>query len=222
MCLSRWVLGSTRAAGAATLVFLSCWNNAPGQTATDQSNVHSAAAPPPFDFTKSAKEYFVSALSPEHLISSLAAAATSASFHTALDDFSTNEFQRRVARDLTRKGVAGSIDFVTASLLQQDTHFVASGEHGFRNRVKYAFLQTFITRGREGQEIAVPRIAASFGTAWVLNTWHPWTKNEPNLWGQAGCIFGSYAARSFWKEFKPDIKREFHTVLRRDRAIPQP
>jgi hypothetical protein len=169
-----------------------------------------------YDFGKYAKEYFVSALSPENLISSLAASATGAAFHNALHgDFTANAFQSRLAENLTRKGIAGSIDFLTASLLQQDVRFVPSGYHGFRNRVKYAFFQTFVDRGRAGNEIAVPRIAACFGTAWVLETWHPWMRNEPNLWSHAGFIFGTYAARSFWTEFKPDIKHEIRALLKR-------
>jgi hypothetical protein len=169
-----------------------------------------------YDFGKYAKEYFVSALSPENLMSSVAASATGSAFHNALHgDFTADEFQSRLAENLTRKGIAGSINFITASLLQQDVRFAPSGYHGFRNRAKYALFQTFVDRGRAGNEIAVPRIAASFGTAWVLETWHPWMKNEPNLWSNAGFIFGTYAARSFWTEFKPDIKHEIHALLRR-------
>jgi hypothetical protein len=213
--------GGARAVIAATLLVLSGWNVVPGQTATAQSSAD-PAGPPAFDFAKYAKQYFGSALSPQNLISSVAASTTGAALHTALHDFSTDEFQQRVAENVARKGVAGSIEFVTASLLQQDVHFVASHDHGFRTRVKYALFQTFITRGREGNELAVPRIAASFGTAWALDAWHPWMKNEPNIWSHAGFIFGSYAVRSFWTEFKPDIKHELQTVLKRNRAGIQP
>lgn len=178
---------------------------------------------PRYDFAKYAEQYFESALSPENLISNVAASATSAAFHSMLhDDFSSDDFQRRLAENLTRKGVSDSINFVTASLLQQDVRFIPSGDHGIRRRVKYAFLQTFIDRGRDGNEIAVPRIAASFGTAWVLETWHPWMQKEPNLWSHAGFIFGSYAARSFWTEFKPDIKHEFQVLRKRNKDIIEP
>ncbi len=174
---------------------------------------------PRYDFGKYAQQYFVSALSPESLVSSVAASATSAAFHSVLHDFTTDDFQRRTAENLTRKGIAGSIDFVTASLLQQDVRFLPSGDHGMGSRVKYALLQTFIARGREGNELAVSRIAASFGTAWVLDTWHPWMRKEPNLWSHAGCIFGSYAARSLWTEFRPDIKYRIQKLLKRNTAI---
>jgi hypothetical protein len=176
---------------------------------------------PHYDFAKYAQQYFGAALNPENLISSVAASATSAAFHAELHDFSAEEFQTHLAENLTRKGIAGSIDFVTASLLQQDLRFLPSGEHGMGNRIRYAFLQTFIARGRAGNELAVPRIAASLGTAWVLGTWHPWMV-ETHPWSHAGFIFGSYMARSFWMEFKPDVKHQIRTRLRRDRDATQP
>src|SRR5581483_2263990 len=80
-----------------------------------------------YDFGKYAREYFTSAISPENLISAVAASATGAAFHSALHDFSTDTFQEHLAENLTRKGIAGSIDFLTASLLQQDVRFLPSG-----------------------------------------------------------------------------------------------
>jgi hypothetical protein len=208
---ARW-RGCT-ALPAAFLLLTAC-NAALGQAAPDEAGNQTSSTN--YNFANSAQQYFVSTLSPENLISSVAGSATSAAFHTALHDFSTDEFQRRVAENLTRKGIAGSIQFVTASLLRQDMRFVPSGYHGLRPRVRYAFVQTFLARGRDGtEELAVPRIAASFGTAWVLETWHPWMRKEPTLFSHAGCIFGSYAARSFWTEFKPEIKHEVRTLLRR-------
>ncbi len=172
-----------------------------------------------YDFAKYAKDYFESAISPENLISNLSSSATGASIRSARDGFSANEFERHLAESLTRKSISGSIDFLTASILQEDVRFVPSGEHGLRKRVKYAFLQSFIARGREGNEVAVPRIAASFGTAWVLDTWHPWVskQEELNLPSRAGLIFSHYIIRSFWTEFKPDIKHEVRAFLKRDR-----
>ena len=189
-------------------------------------NINQTAAPAPqYSFLKYAETYFESALSPQSLASDFAAGASSAELHGLIhDSVSTAEFERRFAEDMTRKSVAGSIDFITASLLQQDVRYRASGQHGIRNRAKYAFLQTFIAHGPAGDELAVSRIAASFGTAAVLDTWSPWMprKERPNLMGQAGVIFGHYMARSFWNEFKPDIKHQIRSFLHRDDALTQP
>lgn len=177
-----------------------------------------------YAFVKYAESYIQSSLSPEKVISSFAAAASGASFRSMFSDFSAAGFQSRFAENLTRKGIAGAIDFTTASLLQQDVRFLPSNEHGLHNRLKYAFLQTFVVRGREGDEIAVSRIAASFGTAWALNAWNPWMRRNqpPNVFSQAGIIFGHYMARSFWAEFKPDIKHEVRLFMRRDNTLTSP
>jgi hypothetical protein len=177
-----------------------------------------------YAFVKYAESYLQTSLSPETVSSNFAAAASGASLRTMFSDFSAAGFQRRLAENLTRKGIAGAIDFTVASLLEQDVRFLPSNEHGLHNRLKYAFLQTFVVRGREGDEIAVSRIAASFGTAWALNAWNPWMKrNEPpGIFSQTGIIFGRYMVRSFWSEFRPDIKHEVRLFLKRDNTLIAP
>lgn len=190
-----------------------------GQTAPDPTTTSASQ----YSFTRASEDYLKTTFSPEDLISNLADSAGGAALHSVLHDFTTPDFQRALALGMTRRELERSISFVTASLLREDTRFVPSGEHAFRARVRYAFLQTFLDRGRNGSEIAAPRIAAAFGTAWVLDTWHPWMgKKEPNPWTHAGFLFSAYAARSFWTEFKPDVKHQVQMFLKRNHASNEP
>ena len=211
---STCILSQSIGAVPAAALLFACAAAAPGQTATDPG--YSA---PQYSFTRSAQEYLSSTLSPENLISNLAGSAGGAALHDALHDFSTPQFQHMLELGLTRRELQQSISFVTASLLRQDTRFVASGEHGLRTRARYALLQTFLDRGPTGNEIAAPRIAAALGTAWVLETWHPWMdRRQPNPWVHAGFVFSGCAARSFWTEFKPDIKHQIQAFRKRNHA----
>src|SRR5262249_37257113 len=85
--------------------------------------------------------------------------------------------------------------------------FAPSGQQGFQRRAASALYRTFIVPGRDGNELAFPRIAAAFGTVWVAQRWHPWQETAPAGWTQAGWILARYVARSYWAEFKPEIGR---------------
>lgn len=213
------MLSKSRGVIPTAFLLFACSAAVLGQTtATDPTSNASQ-----YSFARSAQDYLNSTLSPENLISNLADSASGAAIHSFLHDFSTVEFQHSLELGMTRREIQQSISFVTASLLRQDTRFIASGEHGFRNRVRYAFLQTFVDRGPDGNEIAAPRIAAALGTAWVLDTWRPWMgKKDPNPWIHAGFVFSGYTARSFWTEFKPDVKHELQTLLRRNHTTAEP
>ena len=131
----------------------------------------------------------------------------------------------RIEANLATNTIAKSLEFGAAAFLQQDEGFSPSGEDGFRRRATYALYRTFVVPGRDGDELAFPRLASAVGTAWITHRWHPWQDAEPNMWSQAAWILTRYAFRSYWTEFKPEILREARKVLRRKDAglqIPAP
>jgi len=69
--------------------------------------------------------------------------------------------------------------------------------------------------GRDGDEPALPRLAAAAGTAWPMHSWDPGEKAAPNVWSEAGWIFARYALGSYWTEFNPEIKRVARRLCRR-------
>ena len=75
--------------------------------------------------------------------------------------------------------------------------------------------------GRDGDEPALPRLAAAAGTAWPMHSWHPGEKAAPNVWSEAGWILERYALGSYWTEFKPEIKRVARRLFRwREDVLP--
>jgi hypothetical protein len=169
-----------------------------------------------YSFSRSAEQYLSSTFSPQNLISTAAGSAGAAAVHSMFHDLSPADYQRHFALNMTRNEIQHSIEFVTASLLRQDTRFRPSTEHGFANRVRYAVLQTFLDHGQHGSEIALPRLASAMGTAWVLDTWRPWMgRRQPNPWINTEFVFSSFVARSLWTEFKPDVKRQLPGFLKR-------
>ena len=113
-----------------------------------------------------------------------------------------------------RNGVWQSIEFGTAAFLQQDQTFRASREQGTWKRSRTALYRTLFVPGRQGDELAFPRIAASMGTPLVMRPFHPGVTAVPNPWLQSAVMMGRYLILSYWTEFKPDIqeklKRTFH------------
>ncbi|HLJ46008.1 MAG TPA: hypothetical protein VKU01_08370 [Bryobacteraceae bacterium] len=174
------------------------------------------APKPGYDFTAHAKRYLWSTFGPQPLGAAVASGIASAAFVSVSGLSPANGgYANRIAANLATNTIAKSLEFGTAAFLQQDEGFSPSGEDGFRRRATYALYRIFVVPGRDGDELAFPRLASAVGTAWITNRWHPWQEAEPNMWSQAALILTRYAFKSYWTEFKPEILRETRKVLRR-------
>jgi hypothetical protein len=152
------------------------------------------------DFRSPASQYASAVLGP----GAVAEAMVSASVISAVGD---RRFVSRIGASLARNGVQQSIQFGAAALLKQDERFTPLREGSAGRRMRSALYRSFFVRGRVGDEIAFPRLAAAVGTGWVTHEWHPWQQANPNPWLTASAILCGYVARSYWQEFKPEIKR---------------
>jgi hypothetical protein len=124
-------------------------------------------------------------------------------------------YSNHMEANLVRHVIQRSIQFGSASLLQQEEAFATSKEERIGKRVQAALYHSFFVPGRDGNEFAFPRLAAALGTGWIVHKWHPWREDNINPWQQASLILASYVARSFWQEFKPDIKNGLRSGRRR-------
>jgi hypothetical protein len=114
---------------------------------------------------------------------------------------------------LLRNGASQSIEFGVAALLRQDQRFTPSREIGFRRRACSALHSSFFVPGGQGDELALPRLAAAFVTPWATRS--AWRETAPSPLAQTGFLLGRYVLRSYWTEFQPDVTRVFHRTLRR-------
>lgn len=168
-----------------------------------------------YDLREHTRQYLEAVLSPRAMTTSI---ATGFAIFEARKIMGENVTQRsipqRVARNLVRNGVAQSIEFGTAAFLQQEQAYVPSMANGYGRRSLSALYRSFVVPGRDGDELAFPRIAASMGTPWVM---HQWSQGRidppPNPWMQSAIMMGKYVARSYWGEFGPDVKQKLRKVL---------
>lgn len=170
---------------------------------------------PRYDLRSQARKYENSVIGPQAISAAIASAGFVSMLHLNSAEGSDYAFRDRVAENLARNTVKQSIEFGSAGFLQEDLAMTPSGEHGFTRRARYALYRTFMVPGRDGNELAFPRLAAAFGTGFAMQRWHPSQKAEPSAWTQALLILGKYALRSYWTEFKPEIKHDLHRFLKR-------
>jgi hypothetical protein len=135
-------------------------------------------------------------------------------------DFSAQSYYQRTIRNVTRNAEYRSIEFGMSALTRQDTQFTLSREHSFGGRAKYAAYHAFFVRNGDKDRFAYPRVVAAFGTAGLDALWHPGQKQHTYEWSEAGCLLGRYLLRSYWIEFKPDIKRQGRKLLHRNAINP--
>ena len=169
-----------------------------------------------YDLKAHAKKYLHDAFGPGAISMAVTSGAASSAFYGIRNgfEFGNGPYVDRIARNLARNGIAQTIEFSWSAFLQQDQAFSPSGKRGFGGRLRSATYRTLFVKGRGGNELAFPRIAAAMGTPWVMQPWHP---NRPGAvtadpWAQVGLIFAHYLARSYWAEFRPDIMRKVHKV----------
>ncbi len=168
-----------------------------------------------YDLREHTRQYLENVLSPGGMTTSIASGFAILEMRRAMGAHVTNRsMTQRVARNLVRNGVSQTIEYGTAAFLQQEQAYVPSMANGFGRRSRDAFYRTFIVPGRDGQELAFPRIAAAIGTPWVMREWSQGrTVPPPNPWMQSAFMLGRYVARSYWAEFGPDVKQALRKAL---------
>ena len=161
-----------------------------------------------YDLSAHARHYLHNAFGPGAIGMAVASGMATLTLHRATGLGSdTDRYVDRVSTNLIRNATSQSIEFASAAFLQQEERFSPSGQPGFGRRMRSAAYRTLFVPGRGGDELAFPRIAAALGTPWAMRQWHPDLEAPPDPWMQSAIIFGQYALRSYWAEFKPEITR---------------
>jgi hypothetical protein len=148
-----------------------------------------------YDYAQSLREYAKAVFAPSLFLDSIADASSG-----------PEPYNSRVEGGLARNGLQQSIEFGTGALLRQDETYLTSRDESTGRRIQSAIYHSFVVQGRNGEELAFPRIAAAFCTAWAEQEWHPWRRSPPDPMKEASIILSSYVARSVWQEFKPDLR----------------
>lgn len=172
--------------------------------------------PPAYDLREHFREYYRGTFG----VGAFAGAALSGTAHAMMSGApawgdGNERYMNRVEAALVRNTLRRSIEFGVSAALQQDESFETSGEESLGRRVRSAAYHSLFVKGRGGDELAFPRIAAAIGTSWVTQKWHPWTTDTQNVWVGAAIVLSTYVAKSYWHEFRPDLKRELARFRRR-------
>ena len=170
--------------------------------------------PPRYDIKEHAKQYFWKAASPTAIGIAGATGAISLSIRNeVLPGTTTQNYWDRIQTNLVRNGVLQATEFTASAFLQQDETFRPSLKTGLGPRMGSALYRTFVVPGRDGDELAMPRIAAAITTPWILKTYHPGLAQPQDPWPQIGWLVARYVAQSYWTEFKPDIEAGFRKAF---------
>jgi hypothetical protein len=148
-----------------------------------------------YDYAQRFREFAKAVYAPSIFLDSIADASSG-----------PEPYKSRVEGGLARNALQQSIEFGAGALLRQDETYLTSREESTARRVQSALYHSFVVQGRNGDELAFPRIAAAFCTAWTEQEWHPWRRSSPDPMKEASIILSSYVARSVWQEFKPDLR----------------
>jgi hypothetical protein len=175
-----------------------------------------------YDYSSHARDYFNKTFGASSVASAMFTAGASATFSRS-DAWGTgfDRYSNRFAANMARQTLRRSIEFGASALLQQDEAYTPSLEDSIGRRIRSALFHSFFVPGRNGNELAFPRLAAAVGTGFIVSKWHPWQQQDINPWMQTTTILSSYVLKSFWQEFKPDIKnalKKSTSALNRNRS----
>ena len=194
---------------------------------TDESEVHRSLVraahdagepvpPPRYNAAEHARQYLHDAFGPSAVAIAIGSAAATSAFQNAAGwQLQNSRFLDRVSANIVRNALAQSIQFGASAFLQQEQKFQPSHERGFRRRAGQALYRSFFVPGRDGEELAFPRIAAALGTPWAMRPLYAAQRRSPDPWVETGQLFGRYVVRSFWAEFHPEISRTARKMFHR-------
>jgi hypothetical protein len=126
----------------------------------------------------------------------------------------------RVASGLGRRIVRNTLQLGFESVLQEDSRFRPSHEHGLRKRVWFALSHSVLSYRPDGStQLAYGRIAAGVSAAAVSSTWHPQSVGAITLLSGMGQSALDRAGNNLLTEFQPDLthfgKRTWKAFMRK-------
>jgi len=123
-------------------------------------------------------------------------------------DRSPESYSYRVASGWGRRIVRNTAQLGFETLLQEDSRFRPSLEHGLRKRMLFAIRTSVLAYKPDGSlEPAFGRIAAGVVSAAISSTWHPQSISAGALLSGIGQSTIDRAENNLLAEFEPDMKR---------------
>jgi hypothetical protein len=166
-------------------------------------------------YSAQAKHYLNNIIGPKALTATTALAWSGTTTRQWLGAGASGDHYRdRLAYALVQNATMQTIEFGFSAFLHQDDTFKPSGRQGIGIRSAKALLHTVVAPGRDGPEVAFPRIAAAMLTPRALYWWHPGQPRPvASPWSQTAFLMGRYVVRSLWTEFGPDFRKALHKTV---------
>jgi hypothetical protein len=182
----------------------------------ERNDSHTPVPPRHYDVDEQFHEYLKNTYSAGPLLSAVATGGVSGLLDgTSIFGDGFERYSNHMEANLIRHVTQQTLEFGVAAALQQNERFLVSHDERMTKRIKAALYHSFFVAGRDGNEFAFPRLAAAVGTGVMITEWHPWRDDHVSTTREVSSILGGYVARSFWQEFKPDIKHELRTEKRK-------
>jgi hypothetical protein len=121
-------------------------------------------------------------------------------------------FGKRAGILLAGAAVSNTMEATLGSLWGEDPRYSRVPDESFGSRVKNVFVQTFVTRGRDGNlHPAYARYIAIPGSNFLSNTWRAdsQAKNDDAVYRTLEG-FGARMASNAYNEFWPSVRDHFH------------
>jgi hypothetical protein len=169
--------------------------------------------PPRFDFSERTRRYAATLVAPSITgLETFIGTASATVQQLSGGESGSGRYMGHITGNLVRSTVAQSVEYASSMILQQDDTYKPTHEGGVGRRMGTALARSFVIPGREGNELAFPRIAAAMATPWITRPWHPGLDERPNPWVQTAYIYGRYVVRCFLTDFRPDLMNLVRTV----------
>jgi hypothetical protein len=125
-------------------------------------------------------------------------------------------YGRRLASGFASEMIARTIKFGVAAADHEDPRFYHSQLQGFRPRLRYAVVHTFISPvDGGGQTFAFSRFAGIYGAAFISNAWYPPGYNDfAHALSRGSTNLAVDVGVHVLREFAPDIKSRLVFHLR--------
>lgn len=121
----------------------------------------------------------------------------------------TEGFARRYASSLAVREIRQAMAFAVDATLDEDPHFMHSGQRNMGARVRNVFRQTFLCSNSSGDyTFSMWRVSSAIGSELLSNSWRPaGTNRVGDALGRSGFVIAGDLGANAVKEFLPDIKR---------------
>jgi len=119
-------------------------------------------------------------------------------------------YGKRLGNNVGRVVMRSTMEYGFATLLKEDTRYIASKKTGTMARIKYALASTYVVRDSQGHgRFAFSRLLANGGTSAVSRYWLPPSEQGGDQIAlDFGIISGIQAGYNIAREFGPDLVRK--------------